>query len=84
MLRSSTQRLHLPTQVIYRQLHLTRTRALDKASISFTYTKQNEHHHEPDVSPSTGKRLYVVSPKESTEHDVPGGTYSASSPQLPA
>ncbi|GJJ08025.1 hypothetical protein Clacol_002232 [Clathrus columnatus] len=87
MLRSSIQRsrrLSSSTAAALRQqIHSTSYRsAMGKASVSYTYTKQTEHHHEPDVSPNTGKRMYVVSPKENVDHDVPGGPYPTADPYV--
>jgi len=92
MLRIQHSRRSSLTAAIYsattaqrqQQIHSSSHRsALGKAFVSYTYTKQtDEHHHEPDVSPNTGKRMYVVSPKESAEHDVPGGPYPTADPYV--
>jgi hypothetical protein len=42
------------------------------ATPEYTYTKQQDETPEPRVS-HTGTRTYVVSPKESSSYDVPGG-----------
>ncbi|KAF8530007.1 hypothetical protein JB92DRAFT_2825678 [Gautieria morchelliformis] len=47
----------------------------------YTYTKQQDVTPEPRVS-HTGTRTYVVSPKDSSPYDVPGGAYGSSDPYL--
>ncbi|KIJ43113.1 hypothetical protein M422DRAFT_31035 [Sphaerobolus stellatus SS14] len=64
-----------------RQLHTTAARSTDKAFITYTYTKYDEHHPEPRVS-NNGTRTYVVSPKETSSYDVPGGAYPTSDPYV--